>query len=229
MASFCMGTRKLYDYIDDNPAFSFHPTEYVNDPYVISRQHKQVAINVALEVDLTGQVCADSLGTQFYSGIGGQVDFNRGAARCPVARRSSPCPPPPRNGTVSRIVTRLSPGAGVVTTRGDVHYVVTEYGVAYLHGKSVQERAMAPDLHRAPGLPAQVAEGGHRGQISAAGHGPRSKANWWSARPNSGPPTCSTTARRSTSGPFVRRTSRACATCSTRCRSKRSTTASCPT
>ena len=83
VASFCMGTRKLYDYIDGNPAFSFHPTEYVNDSYVISRQYRQVAINVALEVDLTGQVCADSLGTQFYSGIGGQVDFNRGTARCP--------------------------------------------------------------------------------------------------------------------------------------------------
>ncbi|MBL7115549.1 MAG: GNAT family N-acetyltransferase [Kiritimatiellae bacterium] len=143
VASFCMGTRKLYDYIDNNPKFSFHPTEYVNDPFIISQQHKQVAINVALEVDLTGQVCADSLGTQFYSGIGGQLDFNRGAARSPGGKAVIALPSTAKDGSVSRIVTRLSPGAGVVTTRGDVHYVVSEYGVAYLHGKSVQERAMA--------------------------------------------------------------------------------------
>ncbi len=143
VASFCMGTRKLYDYIDNNPTFSFHPTEYVNDPFVIAQQNKQVAINVALEVDLTGQVCADSLGTQFYSGIGGQVDFNRGAARSQGGKAIIALPSTALGGTVSRLVTRLSPGAGVVTTRGDVHYVVTEYGVAYLHGKSVAERAIA--------------------------------------------------------------------------------------
>ena len=143
VASFCMGTRRLYDYIDNNPLFAFHPTEYVNDPFIISRQHKQVAINVALEIDLTGQVCADSLGTKFYSGIGGQVDFNRGAARSQGGKAIIALPSTAKGGTVSRIVTRLSPGAGVVTTRGDVHYVVTEYGVAYLHGKSVQERAIA--------------------------------------------------------------------------------------
>ena len=143
VASFCMGTQKLYEYIDGNPAFSFHPTEYVNDPYVIGQQHKQVAINVALEIDLTGQVCADSIGTQFYSGIGGQVDFNRGAARSHDGKAIIALPSTAKNGTISRIVTRLSPGTGVVTTRGDVHYVVTEYGVAYLHGKSVQDRAIA--------------------------------------------------------------------------------------
>ncbi len=143
VASFCMGTKRLYDYVNNNPLFAFHPTEYVNDPFVISRQHKQVAINVALEVDLTGQVCADSLGSKFYSGIGGQVDFNRGAARSPGGKAIIALPSTAKDGTVSRIVTRLSPGAGVVTTRGDVHYVVTEYGVAYLHGKSVQERAIA--------------------------------------------------------------------------------------
>lgn len=143
VASFCMGTRKLYDYIDNNPDFAFHPTEYVNDPYVISRQHKQVAINVALEVDLTGQVCADSLGSKFYSGIGGQVDFNRGAARSEGGKAIIALPSTAMDGKVSRIVATLSEGAGVVTTRGDVHYVVTEYGVAYLHGKSVQERAIA--------------------------------------------------------------------------------------
>lgn len=143
VASFCMGTRRLYDYIDSNPAFAFFRTEYVNDPSVISRHGKMVAINVALEVDLTGQVCADSLGTRFYSGIGGQADFNRGAARSPGGRAIIALPSTARDGDVSRIVSRLSPGAGVVTTRGDVHYVVTEYGVAYLHGKSVQERAIA--------------------------------------------------------------------------------------
>jgi acyl-CoA hydrolase/GNAT superfamily N-acetyltransferase len=143
VASFCMGTKKLYDYIDNNPLFSFNPTEYVNDPYVISRQHKQVAINVALEVDLTGQVCADSLGASFYSGIGGQVDFNRGAAASKGGKAIIALPSTAKKGTVSRITTQLTPGAGVVTTRGDVHYVVTEYGAAYLHGKSVQERAIA--------------------------------------------------------------------------------------
>ncbi|OGV59995.1 MAG: 4-hydroxybutyrate CoA-transferase [Lentisphaerae bacterium RIFOXYA12_FULL_48_11] len=143
VASFCMGTKKLYDYVDNNPIFSFHPTEYVNDSFIISRQNKQVAINVALEIDLTGQVCADSLGTKFYSGIGGQVDFNRGAARSKGGKAIIALPATASKGKISRIVTRLSPGAGVVTTRGDVHYVVTEYGVAYLHGKSVHERAIA--------------------------------------------------------------------------------------
>ncbi len=143
VASFCFGTKRLYDYIDNNPAFSFNPTEYVNDPFVIAQQNKMVAINVALEVDLTGQVCADSLGQRFYSGIGGQLDFNRGAARSQGGKPIIAMPSTARGGTVSRIVCHLSPGAGVVTTRGDVHYVVTEYGVAYLHGKSVQERALA--------------------------------------------------------------------------------------
>ncbi|RJP73038.1 MAG: GNAT family N-acetyltransferase [Candidatus Abyssobacteria bacterium SURF_17] len=143
VASFCMGSRKLYDYIDNNPLFSFHPTEYVNDPFVIGQQQKMVAINVALEVDLTGQVCADSLGTKFFSGIGGQVDFNRGAARAPGGKAIIALPSTAQNGAVSRVVAHLSKGAGVVTTRGDVHYVVTEYGIAYLHGKSVQERALA--------------------------------------------------------------------------------------
>jgi acyl-CoA hydrolase/RimJ/RimL family protein N-acetyltransferase len=143
VASFCMGTRTLYDYIDNNPAFSFRPTEYVNDPYLISQQHKMTAINVALEVDLTGQVCADSIGTKFFSGIGGQVDFNRGAARAPGGKAIIALPSTARGGSISRIVTHLTQGAGVVTTRGDVHYVVTEYGVAYLHGKTVQERALA--------------------------------------------------------------------------------------
>ncbi len=143
VTSFCLGTRKLYDYIDNNPMFSFQPTEYVNDPFIISQHHKMVAINVALEVDLTGQVCADSLGTKFFSGVGGQVDFNRGAARSHGGKAIIALPSTARQSSISRVVCHLSPGAGVVTTRADVHYVVTEYGVAYLHGKSVQERALA--------------------------------------------------------------------------------------
>jgi acyl-CoA hydrolase/GNAT superfamily N-acetyltransferase len=143
VTSFCFGTRRLYDYIHNNPLFSFQPTEYVNDLSIISKQHKMVAINTALEIDLTGQVCADSLGTKFYSGIGGQVDFNNGAARSYGGKAIIALPSTTTDGTTSRIVAKLSPGAGVVTTRGDVHYVVTEYGVAYLHGKSVRERALA--------------------------------------------------------------------------------------
>jgi acyl-CoA hydrolase/GNAT superfamily N-acetyltransferase len=143
VASFSMGSKKLYDFIDNNPIFSFRPTEYVNDTHVISKQHKMVAINTALEIDLTGQVCADSLGEKFYSGIGGQVDFNRGASLCKDGKAIIALQSTAKKGTISRIVTHLTPGAGVVTTRGEVHYVVTEHGVAYLHGKSVHERALA--------------------------------------------------------------------------------------
>jgi len=143
VASFALGTRRLYDFIDNNPIFAFHPTEYVNDVQTISKQHKMVAVNVALEVDLTGQVCADSLGSKFFSGVGGQVDFNRGAALARGGKAIIALPSTAKNGTVSRIVTHLTPGAGVVTTRADMHYIVTEYGVAYLHGKSIQERALA--------------------------------------------------------------------------------------
>ncbi|HUU68391.1 MAG TPA: GNAT family N-acetyltransferase, partial [Planctomycetota bacterium] len=143
VASFCMGTRKLYDYVDNNPFFEFHRSDYVNDPFVIGQHDKMVAINVGLEIDLTGQVVADSLGYRFYSGIGGQVDFNRGAARSKNGKPIIAMPSTARDGQVSRIVTRLTEGSGVVTTRGDVHYVVTEFGVAYLHGKSINERALA--------------------------------------------------------------------------------------
>jgi acyl-CoA hydrolase/RimJ/RimL family protein N-acetyltransferase len=142
-SSFTFGSKRLYDYIDRNPLFTFQPTDYVNDPRRIAEQHKMVAINSAIQVDLTGQVCADSIGTRFYSGIGGQVDFIRGASMCPdgkpiIALRSTA-----KNGTLSRIVPTLTEGAGVVTSRGDVRYVVTEYGVADLLGKSIRERAVA--------------------------------------------------------------------------------------
>jgi len=143
VTSFCLGTRKLYDFINNNPVVAFHPTEYVNNPSIINQQHKMVAINMALEIDLTGQVCADSLGSKFFSGVGGQVDFNRGAGKSTGGKAIIALPSTAKDGKVSRIVPRLSQGAGVVTTRAGVHYVVTEYGVAYLHGKSIQERALA--------------------------------------------------------------------------------------
>jgi len=143
VTSFCMGTAKLYDLVNDNPLFSFRRTEYVNAPFNIGRQDKMVSVNMAMEVDLTGQICVDSIGGQFYSGIGGQVDFHRGAAASAGGKPIIALPSTNRDGTKSRIVTNLSTGAGVVITRGEVHYVVTEYGVAYLHGKSIQDRTLA--------------------------------------------------------------------------------------
>src|SRR5246127_965978 len=136
---FALGTENLFDYVDNNPIFEFHPTAYTNDPALIARNDNMVAINSALQVDLTGQVCSDSIGNQFYSGIGGQVDFLRGASRSkggkPIIAMSSTA----KNGTISRITPMLAPGAGVVTSRGLVRYVVTENGVAYLHGKFIRE------------------------------------------------------------------------------------------
>ena len=143
ISSFAMGTRKLYDAIDDNPGFAFYDSRFVNDPRVIAQNDQVVAINSALQVDLTGQVCADSMGYRFYSGIGGQVDFIRGAAMSRGGRPIIALPSTAKGGSISRIVARLDEGAGVVTSRGDVHYVVTEYGVAYLHGKTIRERALA--------------------------------------------------------------------------------------
>nr|WP_321468581.1 GNAT family N-acetyltransferase [uncultured Desulfobulbus sp.] len=142
-ASFCMGTKRLYDYIHDNPLFSFRPTEYINDANVIGKHKRMVAVNMALEIDLTGQVCSDSVGGKFYSGIGGQIDFNRGAAKAEGGRAIITLPSLNKEGNESRIVCTLQPGSGVVINRASVHYVVTEYGVAYLHGKSIQERVMA--------------------------------------------------------------------------------------
>ena len=136
-----MGTRKSYDYLDNNPIFEFHPQEYVNDPFVIAKNNKMVAINSAIEIDLTGQVCADSIGTRFYSGIGGQVDFIRGAAHSEGGKPIIALPATTKDGKITRIVPTLKPGAGVVTSRGDVHYVVTEYGTAQLWGKTIKERA----------------------------------------------------------------------------------------
>lgn len=141
IAGFLFGSQRLYDFVHNNPLIELHPTDYVNDPFNIAKNERMVAINSALQVDLTGQVNADSLGPHFYSGVGGQVDFVRGAARSkgglPIIAFLSTA----KDETISRIVPTLTEGSGVVTTRNDVHYVVTEYGVASLHGKSVRQRA----------------------------------------------------------------------------------------
>ncbi len=145
VAGFILGTRRLFDFVHDNPIFELHPTEYVNDPFVIAQNERMVAINSAIEVDLTGQVCADSIGTRLYSGVGGQVDFIYGAARSKggVPIIAQPATAIVAGRTVSRIVPTLKPGAGVTTTRNHVHYVVTEHGVADLYGKTIRQRARA--------------------------------------------------------------------------------------
>lgn len=143
VASFVMGNRRLYDFIDNNPLVEFHPSDYTNDPFRIAQHDRMVSINSALQVDLTGQVCADSIGPKFYSGIGGQVDFIRGASRSHRGKPIIALPSTAKDGTLSRISSVLTPGAGVVTSRGDVHYVVTEWGVAELYGKNVRQRALA--------------------------------------------------------------------------------------
>ena len=143
IVGFVVGSRKIFEFVDNNPIFEFHPTAYTNDPAMIARNDNMVAINSAIQVDLTGQVCSDSIGTQFYSGIGGQVDFLRGASRSKGGKPIIAISSTTKHGTVSRIVPTLDPGAGVVTSRGLVRYIVTEHGVAYLHGKCVRERAKA--------------------------------------------------------------------------------------
>ncbi|HEV2447913.1 MAG TPA: acetyl-CoA hydrolase/transferase C-terminal domain-containing protein, partial [Candidatus Sulfopaludibacter sp.] len=143
LSGFVLGTRRLFDFIDRNPQFEFRRTAYVNDPFVIAQNERMVAINSAIEVDLTGQVCSDSVGVAPYSGIGGQVDFLRGAARSKGGVPIIALPATAKHGYVSRIVPTLQSGAGVVTSRGDVHYVITEYGAAYLHGKTLRQRVEA--------------------------------------------------------------------------------------
>ena len=166
VASFVVGTRRLLDFIDDNPIVELHPSDYTNNSHVIRQFEHMVAINSAIEVDLTGQVCAESLGTTLYSGVGGQMDFLRGAALSPRGRpiialpatarvsssmmegkqTSTPSTPglgalEPIDGHISRITPLLAPGAAVTTSRAHVHYVVTEYGIAALHGRDLAERA----------------------------------------------------------------------------------------
>jgi 4-hydroxybutyrate CoA-transferase len=146
VVGFILGSQRLYKWVDDNPLCEFHRTEYVNDPFVIAQNERMVAINSAIEVDLTGQVCSDSIGPKFFSGIGGQLDFIYGASRSkggvPIIAMLSTNTA--KDGTLSsKIVPTLKPGAGVVTGRNHVHYVVTEHGVADLYGKSVRQRVKA--------------------------------------------------------------------------------------
>ncbi|TAK12494.1 MAG: acetyl-CoA hydrolase/transferase family protein [Anaerolineae bacterium] len=143
VAGFILGTQRLYDWVDDNPLIEMHPTEYVNDPFIIAQNRRMVAINSAIEVDLTGQVCADSIGPKLYSGVGGQLDFIYGASRSEGGVPIIALPSTTRKDTITRIVSTLKPGAGVVTTRNHVRFVVTEFGIADLYGKTIRQRAQA--------------------------------------------------------------------------------------
>jgi GNAT superfamily N-acetyltransferase len=142
IATFCMGSKETYEFLHDNPAVKFRRVDYTNDPLLIARQHNMTAINSALEIDLTGQASAESIGQTFYSGIGGQADFMRGAVLAPGGKTILTLPSTADDNKVSRISPFLQEGAGVTLNRGDIHYVVTEYGIAYLHGKNIRERAM---------------------------------------------------------------------------------------
>ena len=143
IATFALGSKELYKYIHNNPLFEMHPVDYTNDPCIVAQNDNMVSINSALEVDLTGQVCSDSIGYTIYSGIGGQVDFTRGAAWSKGGKPIIALPSTAKIGEISRIVPHLKEGAGVVTSRGDVHYVITEHGIAYLFGKSIRDRVEA--------------------------------------------------------------------------------------
>jgi 4-hydroxybutyrate CoA-transferase len=145
IAGFMLGTRRLYDFVNDNPIVEMHPTEYVNDPFIVARNDRMVAMNSAIEVDLTGQVCSDSIGSRLYSGVGGQVDFIYGASR---SKDGLPIIALPSTATVKgEVVSKITPilkmGAGVVTTRNHVRYIVTEYGIASLYAKTIRQRAQA--------------------------------------------------------------------------------------
>jgi len=150
VAGFLFGSKRLYNFANDNAIIELHPSDYVNDPFIIAQNENMIAINSAIEVDLTGQVCADSIGPAIYSGIGGQVDFVRGAARSKGGKPIIALPSTAKDGKLTRIVAQLKPGAGVVTSRGDVHFVATEYGVADLNGKSFRERVRAMIAIAAP-------------------------------------------------------------------------------
>jgi acyl-CoA hydrolase len=141
--TFALGSAELYDYLNNNPFIEAHPVDYVNDPFIVQQHDDMVAVNSAIELDLTGQVCSDSIGPYIYSGFGGQVDFIRGAARSKGGRPIIALPATAKRGQLSRIVPFLKEGAGVVTSRADVHYVVTEHGAANLFGKNLRERAEA--------------------------------------------------------------------------------------
>jgi acyl-CoA hydrolase len=159
VASFAMGSQSLYDYVDHNPSVEFHPSEIVNDTSIIRDQHSMIAINSAIEIDLTGQVCADSMGEKIFSGIGGQMDFVRGAVLSKGGKAFIALPATARGGRLSRIVPRLQPGAGVVTTRGHVQWVVTENGAVNLRGRTLRERAE---------MLISIADPAFRGELRAA-------------------------------------------------------------
>ncbi len=168
VGSFCMGTRRLYDYIDDNPSVEMLEACYVNDTAVIRKHPKVTAINSAIEIDLTGQVCADSIGSRIYSGVGGQMDFIRGASLSPGGKAIIALPSVTHKG-ITRIVPFLKEGAGVVTTRAHVHYVVTDYGVANLYGKNLRQRAQAL---------IEIAHPDHRESLTRAAHERFTTLNW---------------------------------------------------
>ena len=160
-----MGTRDTYDFLDDNPSIEFRTIDYTNNPLVIAQHENMVAINSALEIDLTGQVTAESIGRVFHSGVGGQADFMRGAVLARGGKSILAIQSTALKDTVSRIVPILSQGAGATLIRGDVHYVVTEYGIAYLHGKNIRERAMAAHCRRPPEIQTVARRGGEKGGL----------------------------------------------------------------
>jgi acyl-CoA hydrolase/GNAT superfamily N-acetyltransferase len=170
ISSFCIGTRELYDAVNHNPMFEFHPSDYVNDPAVIALNERMISVNSALQVDLTGQVAADSLNGQFYSGFGGQVDFVRGATASPGGRSIIALPSTAKGGEISRIAVALDPGTGVVTSRADVDFVVTEYGIASLRGKTIRERSIALIEIAHPKFRDQLAEEAVAAGLIDAGH-----------------------------------------------------------
>jgi len=167
VTSFVNGTRRLFDFVHDNPLVAFYPCDWTNDTAVIRQNPRVVAVNSALQVDLSGQVCADSLGHRIYSGIGGQMDFIRGAALSPGGKPVIALPATAAGGRISRLVVELSPGAGVVTTRGHVHWVVTEYGAVNLHGRTLRERGEALASIAHPDFRAELRRG-----LAAARHFP---------------------------------------------------------
>jgi acyl-CoA hydrolase len=162
VATFAAGTQRLYDFLHDNPGVTMRPVDYTNSTQVIRRHPRMVAVNSAIQVDLTGQVCADSIGYTIYSGVGGQMDFVRGAALSEGGKAIIALPSTARHDSISRIVPALSEGAGVVTTRAHVQFIVTEYGVADLRGRSLRERAAALIGVSHPAFRAQLAEAAER-------------------------------------------------------------------
>lgn len=159
--SFAMGSEKLYNFVDKNPDVEFRGSDWINNSQVIAENYKMTAINSALQIDLTGQVCADSLGTHMYSGCGGQVDFVRGASKSEGGKAIIALESTARGGKISRLVPTLAPGAGVVTSRADLHYVVTEYGIAQLHGKNMKDRVRALIEIAHPQFQAELERGAH--------------------------------------------------------------------